>query len=114
MLGGALQLGRSLAKGVQPGERLAWRGSEPFSDEPPGRGVEGQDGASVPVARKLEPDLRVEALLEVVPREPERRLDSGTPMTGRSLCAAATPGSAADSPAPAMITRSPRIRAFLQ
>ena len=37
---------------------------------------------------------------------------SGTPITGRSVCAAHTPGSAADSPAPAMITRSPRIRAF--
>src|ERR671921_71018 len=31
---------------------------------------------------------------------------SGTPMTGRSVCAATTPGSAADRPAPAMITRS--------
>ena len=33
-------------------------------------------------------------------------------MTGRSVCAAATPGSAADSPAPAMITFRPRIFAF--
>ena len=39
---------------------------------------------------------------------------SGTPITGRSVWAAATPGSAADSPAPAMITCSPRIRAFLR
>ena len=38
----------------------------------------------------------------------------GTPITGRSVWAAATPGSAADIPAPAMITLSPRIRAFLQ
>ena len=38
---------------------------------------------------------------------------SGTPITGRSVCAATTPGSAAASPAPAMITRSPRMRAFL-
>ena len=30
----------------------------------------------------------------------DRRLDSGTPMTGRSVWAAATPGSAADRPAP--------------
>ena len=30
------------------------------------------------------------------------------------VCAAATPGSAAEMPAPAMITRRPRIRAFLQ
>src|SRR5215208_8029194 len=30
---------------------------------------------------------------------------SGTPITGRSVCAATTPGSAAASPAPAMITR---------
>ena len=37
---------------------------------------------------------------------------SGTPITGRSVCAATTPGSAAASPAPAMITRSPRMRAF--
>jgi hypothetical protein len=42
------------------------------------------------------------------------RLERGTPMTGSSVCAAATPGSAADRPAPAMITRMPRIRAFLQ
>src|SRR4051812_29852296 len=38
---------------------------------------------------------------------------SGTPMTGRSVCAATTPGNAAARPAPAMITRSPRIFAFL-
>ena len=37
---------------------------------------------------------------------------SGTPITGRSVCAATTPGSAAASPAPAMITRSPRNFAF--
>src|SRR3954468_12881883 len=40
---------------------------------------------------------------------------SGTPITGRSVCAATTPGSAADRPAPAMITRSPRsfaLRAY--
>ena len=43
-----------------------------------------------------------------------RRLESGTPMTGRSLWAAATPGSAADSPAPAMITFRPRMRALRQ
>src|SRR5256885_3118809 len=36
---------------------------------------------------------------------------SGTPITGRSVWAAATPRSAADIPAPAMITLSPRIRA---
>src|SRR5439155_578936 len=36
---------------------------------------------------------------------------SGTPITGRSVWAAITPGSAADRPAPAMITRSPRWRA---
>src|SRR5215475_1744591 len=33
---------------------------------------------------------------------------SGTPITGRSLYAATTPGSAAAMPAPAMITRTPR------
>ena len=38
----------------------------------------------------------------------------GTPITGRSVWAAATPGSAADIPAPAMITLSPRIRAAWQ
>ncbi len=38
---------------------------------------------------------------------------SGTPITGSSVCAATTPGSAAASPAPAMITRRPRIFAFL-
>ena len=38
----------------------------------------------------------------------------GTPITGRSVWAAATPGSAADIPAPAMITLSPRIFAFWQ
>ncbi len=38
---------------------------------------------------------------------------SGTPITGRSVWAATTPGSAAASPAPAIITRSPRIWAFL-
>src|SRR5690606_12072806 len=37
---------------------------------------------------------------------------SGTPITGRSVWAATTPGSAADRPAPAMMTRSPRRRAF--
>ena len=37
---------------------------------------------------------------------------SGTPITGRSVCAATTPGSAAARPAPAMITFSPRMRAF--
>ena len=62
---------------MQPGERLPWRGPEPFGDEPPRRGVDGHDRAGVPVARELEPDLRVEALLDVVPREPERRLDGG-------------------------------------
>ena len=41
-------------------------------------------------------------------------LVSGTPITGRSVCAATTPGSAADRPAPAMITFSPRERAFLR
>jgi hypothetical protein len=48
------------------------------------------------------------------PPRADIELVRGTPMTGRSLCAAATPGSAADSPAPAMMTRRPRIRAFLQ
>src|SRR5882757_4164874 len=38
----------------------------------------------------------------------------GTPITGRSVWAAATPGSAALMPAPAMITFSPFIRAFWQ
>ena len=38
---------------------------------------------------------------------------SGTPITGRSVWAATTPGSAADRPAPAMITRSPRMRRVL-
>jgi hypothetical protein len=38
----------------------------------------------------------------------------GTPITGRSVWAAATPGRAADIPAPAMITFSPRMRAFWQ
>src|SRR5262249_38855675 len=38
----------------------------------------------------------------------------GTPTTGRSVWAAAKPGSAADIPAPAMITFSPRMRAFVQ
>ena len=38
---------------------------------------------------------------------------SGTPMTGSSVWAATTPGSAAERPAPAMITLSPRIFAFL-
>ena len=37
---------------------------------------------------------------------------SGTPITGSSVCAATTPGSAAASPAPAMITLSPRNFAF--
>ena len=35
-------------------------------------------------------------------------------MTGRSLFDAANPGSAADIPAPAMITLRPLIRAFVQ
>src|SRR6266511_2912296 len=40
------------------------------------------------------------------------RLDrSGTPITGKSVCAATTPGSAAESPAPQINTRSPRPRA---
>src|SRR5215218_5850542 len=39
-------------------------------------------------------------------------LVSGTPITGRSVCAATTPGSAADRPAPAMMTFSPRERAL--
>jgi hypothetical protein len=38
----------------------------------------------------------------------------GTPITGRSVWAAATPGSAADMPAPAMITLMPRIFALWQ
>ena len=42
-----------------------------------------------------------------------RRPDSGTPITGRSVWAATAPGSAAEMPAPAMITRRPRMRAFL-
>src|SRR5580765_4202457 len=36
---------------------------------------------------------------------------SGTPITGRSVCAATTPGSAAARPAPQIRTRSPRWRA---
>ena len=36
---------------------------------------------------------------------------SGTPITGRSVCAATTPGSAAARPAPQISTRSPRSRA---
>src|SRR5439155_21164161 len=36
---------------------------------------------------------------------------SGTPITGRSVCAATTPGSAAARPAPAITTRRPRCRA---
>src|SRR5262245_52143463 len=36
---------------------------------------------------------------------------SGTPMTGRSVCAATTPGRAAARPAPAINTRRPRSRA---
>src|SRR5271154_3234775 len=42
-----------------------------------------------------------------------RRPERGTPITGRSVCAATAPGSAAEMPAPAMITRRPRMRAFL-
>src|SRR5207245_3010647 len=37
----------------------------------------------------------------------------GTPITGRSVSEAAKPGRAADSPAPAMTTRKPFVRAFL-
>ena len=37
---------------------------------------------------------------------------SGTPITGSGVWAATTPGSAADSPAPAMITRRPRSLAL--
>jgi hypothetical protein len=37
---------------------------------------------------------------------------SGTPITGSGVWAATTPGSAADRPAPAMITRRPRSFAF--
>src|SRR5206468_11510657 len=39
---------------------------------------------------------------------------SGTPITGRFVCAAATPGIAALSPAPAMITFRPRCWAVRQ
>src|SRR6202043_3910178 len=42
-----------------------------------------------------------------------RRPESGTPITGRSVWAAIAPGSAAETPAPAMITRRPRMWAFL-
>jgi predicted nucleic acid-binding protein len=45
------------------------------------------------------------------PPAAERRLESGTPITGRSVWAATTPGSAAERPAPAISTRSPRARA---
>src|SRR2546426_7462339 len=38
---------------------------------------------------------------------------NGTPMTGRSVSDAANPGSAAESPAPAMTTLNPFFRAFL-
>src|SRR3989454_4968507 len=38
---------------------------------------------------------------------------NGTPITGRSVSEAAKPGRAADSPAPAMTTRKPFVRAFL-
>src|SRR5581483_8345098 len=38
-----------------------------------------------------------------------RRPDSGTPITGRSVWAATAPGSAAEMPAPALPTRSPRV-----
>jgi outer membrane murein-binding lipoprotein Lpp len=39
-------------------------------------------------------------------------LAQGTPITGRSVCAAATPASAADIPAKAMIARKPSFSAF--
>src|SRR4051812_20354957 len=39
---------------------------------------------------------------------------SGTPMTGSSVCAATTPGSAAASPAPAISTRMPREAAVVE
>src|ERR1700686_319211 len=42
------------------------------------------------------------------PPATEVRLVKGTPITGSSECAATTPGRAAESPAPAMITRRPR------
>ena len=41
------------------------------------------------------------------PPSAERRLESGTPITGRSVWAATTPGSAAERPAPAISTRRP-------
>src|SRR5688572_29366640 len=47
------------------------------------------------------------------PPPTEAELVSGTPMTGSVVCAATTPGSAAASPAPAMITLSPRRCAFV-
>jgi hypothetical protein len=62
---------------MEASERLPWHGPQAFGDEPPRRGLDAQSGACVTVARGLEPDFRVEALLEVVPPEPERRLDDG-------------------------------------
>ena len=61
------------------------------------------------VARELEPDLRVEALLEVVPAEPKRRLDggdddqplpTGPPQESRRATSGHLPARALGEPAP--------------
>jgi hypothetical protein len=54
------------------------------------------------------------ASMASIPSSTERDDRSGTPITGRSVCAAATPGSAAASPAPQISTLNPRSRAVLQ
>src|SRR3954452_4487813 len=91
-----------------------------------GAGVAGDHALIIRVARTpafLAPSIATQATgipggictAESSASSPPRLLPRiGTPITGRSVWAAATPGSAADIPAPAMITFRPLIRAFWQ
>ena len=86
---------------MQAGERLAWRGAQPFNDEPPPGGLERERRASVTACGGLEQDLRDEFLLEIAPTETQARLDRGDDDQPFSAWPAQQPARAAANDLPA-------------
>jgi hypothetical protein len=60
---------------MQASERLSRCRPQPLRDEAPRRSLEGECREGVTIGPGLDPDLGGEALLEVVPAEPERGLN---------------------------------------
>src|SRR6188472_762876 len=72
---GALKSCSSLAKGVQSSERLARQRAQSLGHGAPRRGLDREGGPRVAVRRGLEPDLRRELRLNVLPGESLLGLD---------------------------------------